>query len=230
MSLQMLRVYLSDRAIGDGHRTVLVDDADLSKKVVPVFVPSLVASTTVDQDALKRAKAIKFRPLVVRRNLLERVAQHRRYGLAVPNKVVTRVLKELGAGETTIRSTINTDPLPDVVAKRQAEKAKAEYRMELADAQKAIVAKVDMAPEFEAIERSAAAIEHVKARGTNLDRLIERLEAGLTKDEILACMNWSGGCSKRIVKVAADAGRELLKEKRGAKTVYRHAPAQALSS
>lgn len=230
MSLQMLRVYLSDRAIGDGHRTVLVDEADLSRKAVPVFVPSLVASTTIDADALKRAKPIKFRPQVVRRNLLERVAQHRRYGLAMPNKVVTKVLKELGAGDTTIRATVNTQPLPEVVAKRTQQKAKVEYRAELADAQKAIAARVDMAPEFEAIERSAAAIEHAKARGSNLDRLIEGLEAGLTKDEILACMNWSGGCSKRIVKVAADAGRDLLKEKRGPRTVYRLAPAQALAA
>ena len=140
--LRMLRPYISDTRIGDGYRTAFV----LSERAstAALYLPYELATVTVTLASLARAKAIAFRPKVVRGHILRRVRLYRRYGHRFPRQATVEVLRRLGAASAAIEATVATEPLPEVAVARELRITRAEQAIEVAQAVIAIREKIEL--------------------------------------------------------------------------------------
>ena len=126
--LRMRHPYISDARIGDGYRTAFVLSEGASTAVL--YLPYELATATVPLASLAKAKAIVYRPKVVRGHMLRRIRLYRRYGYRFPRKATVEVLRRLGAARMAIEATVATESLPEVVAARERRIARAEQAIE----------------------------------------------------------------------------------------------------
>lgn len=138
----MIMPYISDARVGDGYRPAFV----LSQRAdcATLYVPSKLAAVTVPLRAVEKARAVSYRPRVVRDQLLERVRLYRQKGRRFPRKPTMELLRLLGAGRATIDETVSIPPLPETITARERRSMQVERRAELADIASAIRAKIDM--------------------------------------------------------------------------------------
>ena len=112
----MIRPYLSDARIGDGHRSAFV--LRETEETAQLYVPSLLATVTVPRACVAKARRVGYRPRVVRANLLSLVRCYRRHGRRFPHQATVRLLRLLGATRAAIDAAMVVEPLPEVVEAR----------------------------------------------------------------------------------------------------------------
>ena len=140
--LRMRHPYISDRRIGDGYRTAFVLSEGASTAVL--YPPYELATVTVTLASLAKAKAIAFRPKVVRGHMLRRIRLYRRYGHRFPRQAMVEVLRRLGAARAAVEETVATVPLPEVLDARERRIVRAEQAIEVACAATAIREKIEL--------------------------------------------------------------------------------------
>lgn len=136
----MIRPYIEDTRIGDGYRTAFVLREGRSRTVL--FVPSLLATVEVPPERVRTAKAITYRPRVVRENMLTRARMMRTYGHRFPRRATVEILRWLGAGRASITEAVQAPPLPEVVATRARQRLQAEQAEQVRAVGAAIQARI----------------------------------------------------------------------------------------
>ena len=142
INLPLVRVAFDDPRTGDGYRTAFL--LAEHKERATLYVPSLLLGVTVPKARLAKAKAIAYRPKVVRGHMLRRIRLYRRYCHRFPRKATVEVLRRLGAASRAIEATVATEPLPEVVAARERRIVRAEQAIEIAHAVTAIREKIEL--------------------------------------------------------------------------------------
>ena len=89
--MRMLSPSISDARIGDGYRTAFVLRERAS--TAALYLPYELATVTVPLESLAKAKAIAYRPKVVRGHMLRRIRLYRRYCHRFPRKATVEVLR-----------------------------------------------------------------------------------------------------------------------------------------
>jgi hypothetical protein len=139
---EMVRPYLSDPRIGDGYRNAFI----LARKrsTALLFIQTELVTVTVPLASLAKAKPLAYRPAYVRERILARVALYRRQGWRFPRTATIELLRRLGARKSLISETVNTPPLPEVLALRARRDERAAHAAELADAITAIRSRIEL--------------------------------------------------------------------------------------
>ena len=192
----------------DGFRCYLVTEIE-GKKAQVIETATLVAGE-IDANCLRRAKEYDLQPLKLRRSLLDRLENRKRWGLEVSEKQVAAALHKLGAGERTVAKIMETAPMPEIVEKRTVKKEREIKNKEMNEAlieqkQSAIlVERIKAEQDAERLAKAAKVRQETGFAGGSKRLIIADMlcrPEGATSDEMASATGWKKVSAATFAKI-----------------------------